>query len=322
MEIKGLRFFLGVLRYKSITKAAKHLYIAQPALGLQIRKLEAELGVQLLQRHSRGVTATEAGLLLAEHGEIILRQVERARHDVLDYADRPRGRVNIGLSPTTSQLLATILAEGLKDSFPDISLGITEGLSEQLMELVEKERLDIALTYNPSSASTDIVVERLVNELLYFIGPGPRPADRKADVPLAQVLVHPMVLPSRPHLLRGLVDEAARGAGLEAIVLYEVDSVPVIRDFVCRGFGHSILPLGAVRRDVEEGRLHACRIVEPEIERTLYLAYAHSRPASKAFLAVTDLVHRIAADIVRQGTAGWRGIPGEGTRDGADGRPS
>lgn len=322
MEIKGLRLFLGVLRYKSITKAAKHLYIAQPALGLQIRKLEDELGVQLLQRHSRGVTATEAGLLFAEHAEVVLRQVERAKQDLLDYADQPRGRVNIGLSPTTGQLLATTLAEKVKDSFPDITLGITEGLSEQLMELVGKERLDIALTYNPSSESNDIVVERLVNELLFFIGPGAGPAGRKDEVPLAQVLVHPMVLPSRSHLLRDLVDEVARGAGLEPNVLYEVDSVPVIREFVCREFGHSILPLGAVRRDVEEGRLHARRIVEPEIERTLYLAYAHSRPLSKAFLAVTDLVRRIAADMVRQGTAGWRAVPGEGGRDGANGRPS
>lgn len=314
MDIKGLRFFLGVLRYKSITKAAEHLFIAQPALGLHIRKLEAELGVQLLQRHSRGVTPTEAGLLLAEHAEIILRQVERAHQDLLDYGETPRGRVTVGMSPTTSQLLATILAQHVKDNYPEISLSITEGLSEQLMEWVEKERIDVALTYNPSSASDDIVVERLVNETLFFIGPGALPAGRGAAIPLAEVLPHPLILPSRPHLLRVMVDDAARGIGVDPKVAYEVDSVALIREFVCGGFGHSIMPLGAVRRDVEEKRLYACRIVEPEIDRTLHLAYSHARPPSKAFLAVIELARDIAADMVGQGDAGWRADPEGGPR--------
>lgn len=322
MDIKGLRFFLGVLQYKSITKAAEHLYIAQPALGLHIRKLEAELGVQLLQRHSRGVTPTEAGLLLAEHAEIILRQVDRAERDLLDYGETPRGRVTVGMSPTTSQLLATILAEHVKDNYPEISLSITEGLSEQLMEWVEKERIDIALTYNPSAASDDIVVERLVNETLFFIGAGAAPAGRGAEIPLAEVLSHPMILPSRPHLLRVMVEDAAKGIGAEPKVTYEVDSVPLIREFVRSGFGFSILPIGAVRRSVEEKRLYACRIVEPEIDRTLHLAYSHARPPSKAFLAVTDLAREIAADMVRQGTAGWRMDPEAGARERAGARQS
>jgi LysR family nitrogen assimilation transcriptional regulator len=173
------------------------------------------------------------------------------------------------------------------------------------MEWVEKERIDLALTYNPSSANSDIVVQRLVNEVLFFIGPGAGPAGCGTEIPLVEVLALPMVLPSRPHPLRGIVDERARAAGLEPQVVHEVDSVPLIREFVRHGFGHSILPLGAVRHDVQERRLHATRIVEPEIERTLYLAYSHTRPPSKAFLAVTDGVRRIAADLVRQGNAGW-----------------
>ncbi|HSR72479.1 MAG TPA: LysR substrate-binding domain-containing protein [Kiloniellales bacterium] len=306
MDIKGLRFFLGVLRYKSITKAAEHLYIAQPALGLQIRKLEAELGVQLLQRHSRGVTPTEAGLLLAEHAEIILRQVERAKQDLQDYAESPRGRVTVGMSPTTSQLLATLLAERIRQDLPEVKLNISEGLSEQLMEWVEKERIDIALTYNPSSSSDDMVIERLINEVLYFIAPGGRSKPAPTEIRLAEVLEHPLVLPSRPHLLRLLVDDAAKSTGAEAEVAYEVDSVPIMREFVRSGLGCSVLPFGAVRGEVAEGRLTARPIVGPEIQRTLYLAYSRARPPSKAFLAVIELIRTMAEEIVGQGTAGWR----------------
>lgn len=306
MDIKGLRFFLGVLRHKSITKAADHLYIAQPALGLQIRKLEAELGTQLMQRHSRGITPTEAGLLLAKHAEIILRQVERARQDLLDYAKTPRGRVIVGMSPTASQLLATALARRIRDSYPEIVLNITEGLSEQLMEWVDKERIDIALTYNPTLASDTVTVERLVEEVLYFIYPVGHSAAGKGPITLAQALRHPMVLPSRPHLLRIMVDEAAKDIRPDYTIAFEVDSVPMIRDFVRQGFGCSILPFGAVRSEVEEGRIAAREMITPEIARTLYLAFSNVRPPSKAFLAVTELVQGVALDLADKGTAGWR----------------
>ncbi len=305
MDIKGLRFFLGVLRYKSITKASEHLYIAQPALGLQIRKLETELGVQLFQRHSRGVTPTEAGLLLAEHAEVILRQVERARQDLQDHSQSPRGRVTIGLSPTTSQLLGTTLADRVREMYPEVALSISEGLSEQLMEWVDKGKIDLALTYNPN-ATGDIEVERLALEVLYFIRP---PGDGGAEpVKLAKALSDPLVLPSRPHLLRLQVDEAARSIGAEVDVACEVDSVPMIREFVKRGFGNTILPLGAVRAAVGNGTLRANRIVGPEIERTLYLAYSHERPPSKAFLSVADLVRDITVEMIDGGIAGWRGV--------------
>lgn len=304
MEIKGLRFFLGVLRYKSITKAAEHLYIAQPALGLQIRKLEDELGAQLFQRHSRGVTPTEAGLLLAKHAEVILRQLERAQQDLTDYGETPRGRVSIGLSPTTSQLLATTLAARVREAFPEISLNITEGLSEQLMEWVEKERVDIALTYNPGSTG-DVVVEKLAGEVLHYVRLYGESGDRK-PVRMADVLDAPLVLPSRPHLLRLEVDDAARAIGREVRVACEVDSVPTIRAFVRAGFGATILPLGAVRRAVEEKSLEASPLTEPEIQRTLYIAYSPGRPPSKAFLSVSQILRAVIDEMVDSPIAGWR----------------
>lgn len=303
MDIKGLRFFLGVLRYKSITKAAEHLYIAQPALGLQIRKLEIELGAQLFQRHSRGVTPTEAGLLLAEHAEVILRQVERARQDLRDYAKSPRGLVSIGLSPTTSLLLATILAERVRKAYPDIVLRLSEGLSEELMEWVDKEKIDLALSYNPN-ATGDVVVERLASEVLYFIRPGGKAAP--GPVTLAEALASPLVLPSRPHLLRLHIDDAAKSINMRATVACEVDSVALIREFVRQGLGSTILPLGAVRAAVEDGSISANPVTEPEVERNLYLAWSHARPPSKAFLAVAELLRTVIAEIIEQGIAGWR----------------
>lgn len=311
MDLKGLRLFLGVLRHKSITRAAEHLYIAQPALGLQIRKLEEEFGLQLLQRHSRGVTPTEAGLLLARHAEILLRQAERAERDLLDYGTTARGRVSIGLSPTVSQVMAVVLVERIRRDLPDVVLTMSEGLSERLMDRVGKEEIDAALTYNPAHPGEGIVVEPLVKEVLYFIAPaGSEPGGEAVvdgePVTLAQALARPLVLPSRPHLLRLIIEDRAREIGAPVEVGHEVDSVAVMKEFVRCGLGCSVLPFGAVSQEVRDGRIVARRIVEPEIERTLHLAFLTSRPSSKAFLAVCELMRAVAGEIADQGAAGWR----------------
>jgi len=309
MDLKGLRLFLGVLRHKSITRAAEHLYIAQPALGLQIRKLEEEFGLQLLQRHSRGVTPTEAGLLLAQHAEILLRQAERAERDLLDYGTTARGRVSIGLSPTVSQVMAVVLVERIRRDLPDVVLTLSEGLSERLMDRVGKEGIDAALTYNPAHPGEGIVVEPLVKEVLYFIAPAgsePGGGTDAEPVTLARALGRPLVLPSRPHLLRLIIEDRAREIGASVEVGHEVDSVAVMKEFVRCGLGCSVLPFGAVSQEVRDGRIVARRIVEPEIERTLHLAFLASRPSSKAFLAVCDLMRTVAGEIADRGAAGWR----------------
>ena len=89
MDIKSLRLFLGIIKHRSITKASKHLYIAQPALGLYLRRLEDEIGVDLVTRHARGVTPTAAGLKLAEHAERLISQMHYIKNELQNLRDTP-----------------------------------------------------------------------------------------------------------------------------------------------------------------------------------------------------------------------------------------
>jgi LysR family nitrogen assimilation transcriptional regulator len=316
MDIKSLRLFLGVLEHGSITKAAERLYIAQPALGLYIRKLEDELGVQLVSRHSRGVTATEAGLLLARHAEVLLRQFNRARQDLLDYAGSPRGRIAVGLTPTSSRMIAAELITRIREGYPDIVLNVTGALSEQLIEWLEAERIDIALTYN-ASGSDHLVFDPLVSESLYLVYPPAQIGTIGDSVTLAEALGHPLIIPSAPHLLRTLVDDCAKDAGREPKVLVEVDSVDTIRTMVHRGHGLTLLPLGAVRWDVDQGAVGASLVVEPEIRRTLHIAHSRRRPMSKAFECVRDALRAVVDEVTRTRSVGWRFHPSRAGREAA-----
>ncbi|NBS12629.1 MAG: LysR family transcriptional regulator [Gammaproteobacteria bacterium] len=111
MDIKSLRLFLGIIKHRSITKASKHLYIAQPALGLYLRRLEDEIGVELVTRHARGVTPTAAGLKLAEHAERLISQMHYIKNELQNLRDTPSGPVLVGLTHGTGQLLAAQLTK-------------------------------------------------------------------------------------------------------------------------------------------------------------------------------------------------------------------
>lgn len=299
---------MGVLEAKSITKAAEQLYVAQPALGLQIRKLEEELGVELFVRHSRGVTATEAGLLLAQHARVLLRQFARARQELLDFAKSPHGRVAIGLTPTVNSVLVAEVAARCREQYPDVILNISGGLSERLIDWVDEDEIDLSLSYSRREHS-GLDCEPLVDEVLYYIqGVGPSTPDDDSPVAFKDVIARELALPSRPHTLRVLVDDKAKEIGAEANVVFEVDSVTAMKELVLNRVAGLIMPIGAVRNEVNEGRLRARKVVEPELVRPLFLVQSNRRPPSKAVQAISTLLRETVADFSQRDDVGWRSL--------------
>jgi len=292
MNIRQLRYFVGVLKEQSITKAAARLYVAQPALGLQIRKLEEELDIDLFVRHSRGVTPTEAGKRLGAHAEILIRQFERAKQDMLDYGGAPQGQVSIGLPMSTVFSLAGILVKRCQQEYPKIRLNISVGLSEHLMEWVQDDRLDVTLTYNPKPGGA-LVFEPLTTEKLFFVQSSQRGSLSSDDASFAKVLDADLTLPTQTHMLRILIDDAAQQLGVVPEIDFEIDSVPAIKEVVRANLACTILPFGTIQAEVESGEFSARPVKEPALERTLYLAYSASIPSTKGLAAVTDLLRSV-----------------------------
>lgn len=305
MTIRQLRYFLRIIELKSFSKAAAYLHVAQPALGLQIRKLEEELGVKLLNRHSRGITPTEAGLLLREHANIILRQIERAKLSLTDLSGPPRGKIAVGVTPTLNLILAAQLVERCIKDYPSVSLSIVGGMSEDLMKWVESDRLDLAFSYNPSAVQ-GLVCEPLLIEDLCLISATSAAVGNKATATLEEAADLPLILPSTASGLRSLVEEAANERGLKINTLLEIDSVTATKELVTKGIGHGILPLGAVKREVEDGRIVARRFTDPSLSRQMYLVYSAKRPASNATAAIREIMHAVVTENIKSGTWAWR----------------
>lgn len=305
LDIRQLRYFIGVIERKSFTRAAQHLRIAQPALGLQIRKLEEELGTALLTRHSRGVEPTEAGLLLLERARDIVARVDAAHQELRDFAGPPRGRIVLGMTPSMSLIAASELIKRSAAELPLVKLSLVEQLSLTLVQWLREERLDLALAFNVED-DDELVAEPLIEENLFFVESAAGGAPGPATIPFREVARMPLVLNALPHVARRLLEDAATAAGVELNVAVEMNSVYSLKELVEQEVAATVLPYGAIARMVAEGRLTARRIVEPDLVRVLSLVRLARRPRSKAEALLGALIREVMVEKSSELTGIWK----------------
>ncbi len=304
MDVKQLKYFVHVAELGSFSKASAFLSIAQPALSRQVRNLEGELGATLLYRNGRGVSVTESGDQLLRHAKAILEQMERARSEVAAVEGEPQGAVILGMPPTVSQVLVTPLIKHFRGHYPQISLKVVEGFSGHVHEWLVQGRLDVALLYN-APKTRHLITEELLVEELFLISPPAAHESGAETVRLAELSDLPLILPSRPHGLRLLVDTVAADADVALAVDVELDALSAIKELVEDGAGYTILPYASVHREVAEGRLAARRIFGPPISRSLLLASSTQQPISAAARAVMQQIKGQVRDLVDTGN--WLG---------------
>ncbi len=292
LNLKQLEYFVHVAELGSFTRAADHLDIAQPALSRQVRQLEIELRQTLLVRNGRGVTTTEAGRRLLEHGRGILHQVARAKEDMEEMRGAPVGHAALGLPPTVGRILTVTLVDEFRKRFPKASVGIVEGLSVGISEWLASGRIDVGLVYNP--APTPLLETRaLVVEPLYLIGPASgRRATAKMGppVPLKELAAHGLIIPSRPNALRMLVESRLADMGERIHVALEIDGIPAILDLVARGHGFAVLSLNAIRHDPLRAHLLPRPIMRPALTTTLAVATSAQRPLTPLARQLVELL--------------------------------
>lgn len=304
MDLKQLAYFVHVAEMGSFTRASAYLQVAQPALSRQVRALEVELRQPLLQRNGRGATPTEAGKRLLAHARGILQQVQRARDDLEDQRGAAAGRLAIALPPSVGRSLTTPLVKAFRQALPRASLSVVEGLSTYALEWLAMGRVDCAVVYNvaPSPA---IELQPLLNETLHLVsarGGGPARSARPRpgrSVSLREVAGCELVMPSRPHSVRMLLETAMAAAGERTQVAMEIESIPAILDLVAQGGFHAVLAENAVRTS---GRPEAYRlqpIGDPPLQATLWLATSAQRPRGSLIDQGTALVRELLLQLWR-----------------------
>ena len=303
MDLRQLSVFVRVAEAGSFSRAAQELFIAQSALSQHIARLEADLGVKLLSRHSRGVTLTEEGETLFRHAVGILRGLQQAREAVRHHDAPPTGEVAMGLPVTLSPLLALPLMAAVAERLPRVRLRLVESNTGFLLEWVRAGRLDLAVLFDDPGVP-ELEHLAVLAEELYLLSP-PRQAPRGDDtVAFRQLAGLPLLLPGRPHRLRSTIEAVAAGQGVALTVRFELESLTIIKQAVRAGLGHTIASWASAQEEVLEGRLTRLRIIDPPIRRTVVLTTVLTRPLSRGSLAVRDLLAELMRELVESGR--WR----------------
>src|ERR1700728_3235806 len=147
MDLRQLRYFIGIVQAGSLSRAADQLHVAQSAISHHLGALETELGRELVTRGPKGVQLTEAGSVLYRHAEAILRHVDTAKQEVMSTLKVPAGRVSIGLPIALALMLSYELFMRVREAYPQILLHVTDGNSSLLRERLVNGRLDVAVLY-------------------------------------------------------------------------------------------------------------------------------------------------------------------------------
>jgi LysR family transcriptional regulator, nitrogen assimilation regulatory protein len=293
MDLHQLDSFVRVVEAGSFSRAAVVMNLAQPTVSRQVALLEKSVGQRLLVRTGRGAAPTEAGELLLAHARTMLEIARRARDELRELHASPAGRVIVGLPPRLALAFGAGLVQRFREHFPRAVITVTEGLSLHLHEWLIAGRLDLALLFDPP-ASPLLDCRILLREPLWLVVP-PGDAPLPTRVPLAALADYPMVLPSAPNAIRGLVDAVLRPRRISLQVVAEVGAVQTVLTLVGQGVGCTLLPESALHQAGGTVVLRRCAIGPPAIRNTLVLATPRSRPATRLTRQTAQWLAELAA---------------------------
>jgi LysR family nitrogen assimilation transcriptional regulator len=238
-DLRLLHSFVVMAHCQNISRAALELRMAQPALGRQMSKLEAEMGVPLLHRHRRGVTLTEAGQLLRPQAEILLEHHSALRDLVGRSAGVATGAVSIGVPGALGSLLLPSVLHRFTADCPMVRIQVVEGLSGQLTDLLLAGKLDLDIMNNATASPAMTVMPFLVSRMAFIQAANAPP--KRTSISLAEIARHSLILASPGHTLRQTIDAAFARHHLRVQPRLEVDSVTLLKALVRNGHGTTML---------------------------------------------------------------------------------
>ncbi|WP_314174788.1 LysR family transcriptional regulator [Streptomyces winkii] len=289
MELRQLHYFVAVAEEANFTRAAARVHVAQPGVSAQIRRLERELGQELLDRSGRSVRLTEAGAAVLPYARAALSAVEGARLAVDELTGLLRGHVAIGTVTSHDVDLPALLA-AFHEDHPQVEITLTEDDSDRLVDALRTGRLDAAIiAYGaepPDGLGTHVITEERIAAAV-----GRRDAlARRTTIPLGSLRERPLICLPPGAGIRSVLDEACAAAGFTPHVAFEAGSPLMLADLAARGLGAAIVPMSvAGSRD----DLHPLTITRPALRGSLAFAWRAEGTVSPAARAMIDRARRM-----------------------------
>lgn len=290
MELRHLRAFVAVAEEGGFTRAAERLLLAQPGVSALVRRLERELGQDLLDRSGHGVRLTAAGEAALPYARAALAAADGARDAVADVAGLVRGHIAVGMITACTSVELTDLLATFHRRHPGVDITLSEAPAAALADDLRKGRLDaawIAAAGEPAPGlETRLIAEE---ELVAAVAPGDPLADRRG-VALTALRERPLICLPQGSGIRAALEAACAAAGFAPRVALEASALPIVAELAGRGLGVGIVPASVA--SAEPG-VRALPITGRRLRGRVELAWRAGGPASPAARAFVS--HAVAA---------------------------
>jgi DNA-binding transcriptional LysR family regulator len=270
IELPQITAFVEVARRRSVSRAADALFLTQPALSARLQRLEADLGAQLFVRTSRGMRLTEAGEAFLPYAVRALNTLADGRSLVDSFERGGAGRLALGAAPAVSTYVLPLVLKRFSVGYPRVELSVRTGHSEEVLELVRREEVDLGLVRalrHPDIVSTPLYEDRLI----LVVEPGHRFVAR-GKIELDEISREQLILFDRTSSYHDLTSALFRGAGVQPVGVMELDNIDAAKKMVQEGFGVALLPHTAVTEELASGSLREVAVADAEPVRRQIVA--------------------------------------------------
>ena len=281
-NLSQYRIFYAVAKAGNISKAAKELYISQPAISKSISKLEDSLNTTLFTRNSRGVQLTEEGQILFEHTRAAFEQLNLGELELKRIREFQLGHIRIGVSNTLCRFIMVDYLKGFIEKYPHIKITIESQSSMHTLTMLEQQRIDLGLVAEPRAQRNLVFVPVMDIEDIFVAAPAYLENLRVREGQQADVFqVGNIMLLDKNNITRKYIDDYMGINHIEANNLLEVTTMDLLIEFARIGLGVGCVIKEFVKEDLESGRLVQLKLGTPIHKRTVGFAYQPSR-TSKA----------------------------------------
>lgn len=288
MTFRELQYLVELARLKNFRRAAEACNVSQSTLSTQIRKLEDELGVVLVERGSRKVVLTAAGEEVLDRARRVLREVQDIHTIAARYCEPEKGRLRLGVFPTLGPYLLPLLVPKIAAQFPGLELRLIEEKSEPLLKKLQAGQIDAALLALPVQDSS-LEITPLFDEPFVLATPCEHPLARHEAVQFGDLRGQRLMLLEEGHCLRDQAMSLCHNWGAEEVSDFRATSLETLRQMVAAGMGITLLPqLATQGRFADNGNLRFLPFADdPQPSRTIGMLWRRSS-------ALTPMLRQIA----------------------------
>jgi len=243
MNLRQLRYLVALADERHFTRAAAREHVAQPALSQQIRSLEAEVGMALVERTTRKVAMTQAGDMLVARARRALAEIDAGQAELQSLAGVKAGRLSVGALHTMGPVDLSLLLATFHKRHPAVELTVREQSSEELAGMLRDDEIDLAfLSVTERIQSRGLALRPLVSEELVVVLPADHPLSASTRLRLRDLERESFISFREGARLRELLVSSAQRAGFAPRIALESNESRRIRSLVSRGLGVAILP--------------------------------------------------------------------------------